>query len=249
MGPVDWAPGEALGAPDHPHRGFETVTYLLEGHMQHRDSAGHGADLGPGDVQWMSAGSGIVHSELPQPEFKAAGGRLHGFQIWVNLPSAHKMTPPRYQGIPADEIPTARSADGRIGVKVIAGESLGATAVTNTLSPITYLHFTLQPGAALIQPLLAEHQALAYVFAGQVRLGRDHTVVAEGQMALTGNGEGLRLAVDQSGTAATELLLLAGRPIREPVVRHGPFVMNTREQILDAIRDYQTGRLGRTTQS
>ncbi len=243
MGPVDWAPGQALGAPDHPHRGFETVTYLLEGRMQHRDSAGHVAELGPGDVQWMTAGGGIVHSELPHPAFKAAGGRLHGFQIWVNLPSHQKMISPRYQGLPANEIPTAQSADGRVTVKVIAGESMGARGSIDTHSPITYLHFAMQPGAALMQPLSAADNALVYVFAGQARLGLEASLVAEGQMAMLGSGEELCLAVDPTATSAAQLLLLAGRPLGEPVVRQGPFVMNTREQILEAIRDYQTGRM------
>ncbi len=243
MGPVDWAPGEALGAPDHPHRGFETVTYLLEGRMQHRDSAGHVAELGPGDVQWMTAGGGIVHSELPHPEFKAAGGRLHGFQIWVNLPSHRKMTSPRYQGRPAGEIPTARNSDGRVTVKVIAGESMGVRGTVDTHNPITYLHFTLQPGATLVQPLSAANNALVYVFAGRARVGHEAHMVVEGQMAMLGSGDGVPLAADPSAASVAELLLLAGRPLGEPVVRHGPFVMNTREQIQEAIRDYQAGRM------
>jgi redox-sensitive bicupin YhaK (pirin superfamily) len=244
MGPVDWAPGQAIGAPDHPHRGFETVTYLLAGRMRHRDSHGHSADLGPGDAQWMTAGAGVVHSEMPHPDLLAAGGRVHGFQLWVNLPAADKLMPPRYQDLPAVQIPTAHSQDGTVAVRVIAGAALGVHAAIDTRIPITYLHFTLQPGARHWQPLTRGHNAFAYLFAGEASLGGPPLRVGAGQAALLGDGDGLELAVPPEATAAAELLLLAGPPLGEPVARYGPFVMNTHAEIVQAIRDYQTGRMG-----
>ncbi len=244
LGPVNWAPGEAIGAPDHPHRGFETVTYLLAGRMQHRDSAGHQGDLEPGDVQWMTAGSGVVHSELPHPEFFASGGVLHGFQIWVNLPAAQKLMAPRYQDIPAGKIPTSCSADGKVRIKVIAGEALGVQAMIDTVIPITYLHFTLEPGARHLQPLDGDQNALAYVFGGELLAGAGDTRVSEGEAALFGAGEGALLVVPEEAEGPAEVLLLAGRPLNEPVARHGPFVMNSREEIEQALRDYHDGTLG-----
>src|SRR5438128_1845666 len=159
MGPVDYGPGEAVGAPDHPHRGFETITYMLEGEFEHEDSAGHRGVLRAGDVQWMTAGAGIVHSEMPSRRIREQGGRVHGFQIWVNLPAKDKMARPRYQGIPSARIPTARSADGRARVKVIAGEALGARAITDTHTPIAYQDWTLEAGADVALPLPAEQPA------------------------------------------------------------------------------------------
>src|SRR5436305_1692535 len=153
MGPVDYAPGEAVGAPDHPHRGFETVTYVLEGSMEHEDSAGHRGRLGPGDVQWMTAGAGIVHSEEPSRELREKGGRVHGFQIWVNLPARLKMTRPRYQDVPAASIPTAQTGDGRAKVKIIAGEALGRKAVIETHTPIVHQDWTLEAGADVTLPI------------------------------------------------------------------------------------------------
>src|SRR5918911_2549399 len=151
MGPMTLAPGEAKGAPDHPHRGFETVTYVLSGEMEHKDSQGHAGKLSAGDVQWMTAGAGVVHSEMPSVEFQRTGGRLHGFQLWVNLPRQHKMMKPRYQEIPAANIPTARTEDGSVTVRMIAGQALGAQAVIETVTPIMYLHFTLRPGGRVGQ--------------------------------------------------------------------------------------------------
>lgn len=161
MGPKDLAPGEARGAPDHPHRGFETVTYLLSGSMEHKDSQGRAGKLTPGDVQWMTAGAGVIHSELPTREFAQTGGRLHGFQLWVNLPRRDKMMQPRYQEIPAAKIPSAQTEDGLVTVRVIAGESLGAQAVIETRTPIIYLHCTLLPGGSLSQTVPIEYNAFA----------------------------------------------------------------------------------------
>lgn len=244
MGPVDWPPNGAIGAPPHPHRGFETVTYLLQGAMQHRDSGGHAGDLNPGDVQWMTAGAGVVHSELPHPDFQRTGGVMHGFQLWVNLPAAEKMIAPRYQDIPSDDIPKARSADGKVEVVVIAGEALGQQAVIDTRIPISFLHFRIAPGGVIEQPLSAGHNAFAYVFDGAVQLGDEALLVSSGQAALLSDGGQLRLAVADEATTPAQLLLLAGPVLNEPVARHGPFVMNTAAEIEQAIIDYRDGRLG-----
>jgi redox-sensitive bicupin YhaK (pirin superfamily) len=245
LGPVRWGPGEGIGAPDHPHRGFETVTYLLSGGFQHKDSAGHAGKLNPGDVQWMTAGSGVVHSELPSDAFMRDGGVMHGFQIWVNLPARDKMIKPRYQEIPSAEIPLAISANGKVKVHVIAGASLGQSAVIETRTPITYLHFTIQPGGEIEQAVPAGYNALIYLISGEVQTGKDQKLVREGQMARLGDGDVVRLAVASSdATLPADLLLLAGQPLNEPVARYGPFVMNTREEIEQAFRDYQSGRMG-----
>ena len=245
MGPVDWAPGKAIGAPDHPHRGFETVTYLLAGRMRHRDSSGHAANLGPGDVQWMTAGAGVVHSEMPHPDLLRNGGPVHGFQLWLNLPAVDKMIAPRYQDLRAERIPTAATADGLVQVRVIAGESLGARAAIDTRIPIIFLHFTLRPGATYEQPLIPGHNAFVYVFAGEAAVGSPPTRVARAHAAILGDGDRVGLSLDNEATAYAELLLLAGPPLNEPVARYGPFVMNTQEQIAQAVRDYQAGRMGR----
>lgn len=245
LGPTDYAPGKAVGAPDHPHRGFETVTYILEGRLAHKDSQGNSGLLGPGDVQWMTAGSGVVHSELPEEEFKRSGGRMHGFQLWVNLPARDKMIRPRYQDILAERIPKAQTADGWVKVRVIAGESLGSQAVIDTRTPIMYLHFTIAPGAYISQAVPADYNAFAYVFSGEGRLGAGEQAVVEGQMALFAqDGDEVRLAVSETAKAPLEVLLIAGVPLNEPVVRYGPFVMNTEEEIYQAIEDYQNGKMG-----
>jgi quercetin 2,3-dioxygenase len=171
MGPADYAAGEAVGAPDHPHRGFETVTYMLAGEFEHEDSAGHRGLLRAGDVQWMTAGAGIVHSEMPSAQIREGGGRVHGFQIWINLPARLKMTRPRYQELASADIPRARSPDGRAEVRLIAGEALGARAVIDTHTPIVYQDWTLQPGADVTVSLLPEQRGLVYVFEGMARVG------------------------------------------------------------------------------
>jgi quercetin 2,3-dioxygenase len=246
MGPADLGPGEAKGAPDHPHRGFETVTYLLDGRMEHRDSQGNAGRLEPGDVQWMTAGAGVVHSEMPERVFAAAGGRMHGFQLWVNLPRRDKMMAPRYQEVSSEKIPVASSPDGRIRVRVMAGEALGVKAVIDTRTPIVYLHYTLAPGAAVTQPVPRAYNAFAYVFGGEGRIGRDGRAVADGQMAiLSTDADEVQLAAPDHATSPLQALLIAGVPLGEPVARYGPFVMNTREEIAQAVQDYQSGRMGR----
>jgi redox-sensitive bicupin YhaK (pirin superfamily) len=244
MGPADYAPGEAVGAPDHPHRGFETVTYMLDGAFEHEDSAGNRGRIAAGDVQWMTAGRGVVHSEMPSREIRDEGGRVHGFQIWVNLPARDKMMAPRYQEVPSARIPEASTADGLARVRVVAGEALGARAVIDTRIPIVYQDWTLEPGADVVQPLDRGHNAMAFVFGGAVRVGEDSRPVADGQLAILGAGEGVRLSVPKDAPGGGRLLLLAGQPLDEPVARYGPFVMNTRSEIMDAVLDFQAGRLG-----
>ncbi len=246
MGPVDYAPGQAVGAPDHPHRGFETVTYVLEGELEHEDSAGHRGALRAGDVQWMTAGGGIVHSEEPSRALRERGGRVHGFQVWVNLPARLKMTTPRYQEIPAAKIPTAATPDGKARVRVVAGEALGARAVIDTHTPIVYQDWSIDEGADVTTALPADHQALVYVFEGGARLGDDGRAVADGQMAILGPGEAVRL---RGAPGGGRLLLLAGVPLGEPVARYGPFVMNSEDEIAEAVRDFQSGRMGEITRT
>jgi redox-sensitive bicupin YhaK (pirin superfamily) len=238
LGPVVYAAGEATGAPDHPHRGFETVTYVLEGESEHEDSAGHRGLLGPGDVQWMTAGAGIVHSEMPSKRLQNAGGRMHGFQVWVNLPARDKMMKPRYQEVKSASIPRASSADGKATVRVIAGEALGVSAVIETRTPIVYHHWSLAPGASVQQPVPTQFTVFAYVFSGELTIaGR---VVRDGQMAVLGPGEVVEMGTQQQA----ELLLLGGVPLNEPMARYGPFVMNSQAELAQAFRDFQTGVMG-----
>ncbi len=242
MGPVDWAPGTAIGAPDHPHRGFETVTYLLEGKVVHRDSHGHAATLGPGDVQWMTAGSGVVHSEMPDREFQRGGGTMHGFQIWVNLPRAKKMMAPRYQDIPAGKSPVLFNADKTVRVRILAGELWGTRAALSTEIPITYLHVTLDPGATFQGELPADQNAFFYFIRGEAAVGPEATEARSGDLVLLDrDGEAITLT---AGPQGADVLVLAATPLNEPVARYGPFVMNTPEEIRQAFADYQSGKMG-----
>ncbi|MFL6210792.1 MAG: pirin family protein [Pyrinomonadaceae bacterium] len=245
MGPMNVAPGAAKGAPDHPHRGFETVTYMLSGEMEHKDSQGHAGKLSAGDVQWMTAGAGVVHSEMPSAEFQRTGGRLHGFQLWVNLPQQHKLMTPRYQEIPAARIPGARTADGLVTVRVIAGEALGARAVIETVTPIMYLHFTLRPGGRVMQSVQQGYNAFAYIVDGEGLFGADGERAARGQMVMFAS-DGDEVLIENPADAGTplEVLLIAGVPLNEPVARYGPFVMNTEGEIRQAIEDYRQGKMG-----
>jgi redox-sensitive bicupin YhaK (pirin superfamily) len=243
MGPADYAPGEAKGAPDHPHRGFETVTYMLEGKFQHKDSQGHSGKLGPGDVQWMTAASGVIHSEMPDDEFTQKGGRIHGFQLWVNLPRRDKMTKPHYQEIPVSKIPQAKSPDSRVAAKVIAGEALGVNAVIETRTPIMYVHFTLQPNGEIEQPVPPEYNAFAYVVDGEGLFGSNKKWTARGQLAIFSTGDTVSIK-NASQSIPLDVLLIAGVPLNEPVARYGPFVMNEPQEIEQAIQDYRSGRMG-----
>jgi redox-sensitive bicupin YhaK (pirin superfamily) len=241
LGPTRFAPGEARGFPPHPHRGFETVTYLLDGEMQHRDSWGNHGTLRPGDVQWMTAGSGLVHSELPGETLVREGGTLHGFQLWVNLPKQDKMTSPRYQDTPAAAIPVARNPEATVTAKVVAGESLGTKGVIETRIPTLYLHLTLEPGAWFEQAIPKTSNAFAYVIEGT---GDFHGIQArEDQVALFDRrGEGVHIANGEASRLS--VLLLAGEPIGQPVARYGPFVMNSKEELVQAVDDYREGRMG-----
>ena len=235
MGPADYAPGEAVGAPWHPHRGFETVTYLLAGEMEHEDSVGSKGVITPGDVQWMTAGKGIIHSELPTKKMLDEGGLLHGFQIWVNLPAKDKMMNPRYQDITSDQSPTVEK-DG-VWVRVIAGECLGIESSIDTVIPITYVHVKMEPGASLEKNLDKELNGMIYVFKGEVSV--EGKPVKDGSLALLSVGSQVKIESKEE----SEFLILAGPELNEPIARYGPFVMNTREEILQAIDDYQRGIL------
>ena len=243
LGPVTYGPGEAVGAPDHPHRGFETVSYILEGAVEHEDSAGHRGVINAGDVQWMTAGGGIVHSEMPTRALLENGGRVHGFQIWVNLPRRLKLTQPRYQDVPAAAIPAAATADRKARAKIIAGSALGVNAVIETHTPIVFQDWTLEPGADVTIEISRDQQVLAYVFGGAIEI--EGRAVRDGQMAILGEGDAVRLTGGEGG----RLLLLAGVPHREPVARYGPFVMTTEDELVQAFRDYQSGRMGEITRT
>lgn len=239
LGPVEHAPGEAKGAPDHPHRGFETVTYVLEGAMEHEDSQGNRGRLGPGDVQWMTAGSGVIHSEMPSEEIRRSGGRLHGFQLWVNLPRRDKMMRPRYQELRAAELPSAASEDGKVRVTVLAGESLGTQASIDTRTPILYLHVRLAPGARFTQAVPASYNAFAFVFRGEAAFG-DRAARENDTVILERDGDEVVISSENGA----ELLLIGGEPLGEPVARYGPFVMNSIGEIRQAMLDYESGHFG-----
>ncbi|MEF8793310.1 pirin family protein [Thiohalorhabdus sp.] len=242
MGPKDWAPGQAQGAPDHPHRGFETVTYMLDGRFEHRDSFGFSGQLNPGDVQWMTAGAGVVHSEMPEETLRRDGGRVHGIQLWVNLPATDKWVQPRYQDTPAERIPEVTGDWGR--ARVIAGEALGASAVIETRIPILYLHLTIEPGHEVTVEVPAAYQGFVYPLAGSGTVSVGDNALADGELGLLGEGEPVRLGAPAGTDQPADLLLVAGRPLGEPVARYGPFVMTNREEIDQAFQDFRDGRMG-----
>jgi redox-sensitive bicupin YhaK (pirin superfamily) len=241
MGPRHLAPGEAKGAPDHPHRGFETVTYVLDGEFEHEDSAGHSGRLGPGDVQWMTAGAGVVHSEMPSTRLQTDGGQLHALQLWVNLPAADKMTPPRYQEYAAGRIPSVEREG--VTARVVAGRFGDIAGAVETRIPITYLHLTMRPGSKVELPLPADQNAMAYVIAGEVAVG-DRRATEASLVVFHRDGDGIELRVTDDAAHPADVLVLAATPINEPLVRYGPFVMNTRAEIIQAIEDFRAGRMG-----
>jgi quercetin 2,3-dioxygenase len=244
LGPVTIAAGAAAGVPPHPHAGFEVVSYVLQGRLEHRDSRGHRGSLGPGDVQWMTAGAGIIHSEMPGTALRERGGTLEAIQLWINLPARDKQMPPRYGDLAATTRPIATSADGLATVRVMSGEALGARAGLPLRTPITYLHWTLEPGAIVDQPLAEGTEALAYVLSGQGQFGADRRVASRDELVrFEREGAHVTLAVPVGGER-TEVLLLAGPPTGEPVARSGPFVMNTMAEIRKAIEDYHAGAMG-----
>jgi redox-sensitive bicupin YhaK (pirin superfamily) len=247
MGEVEYAPGEPKGTAWHPHRGFETVTYIIDGIFEHQDSNGGGGVITNGDTQWMTAGAGILHIEKPPESLVVSGGLFHGFQLWVNLPRAQKWLPPRYQDLRAREVALASSPDGGALVRIIAGELAGHKGPGSTYSPMTMIHATLSPGARLTLPWRADYNALVYDMAGVGTVGAEARPIEAGQLAVLGSGNTLTVSAAQgqeSRSPNLEILILGGRPIGEPVAWMGPFVMNTREEIMQAVSDYQAGRLG-----
>jgi redox-sensitive bicupin YhaK (pirin superfamily) len=242
MGEVDYGPGEPKGTPWHPHRGFETVTYIIDGTFRHQDSNGGGGLITNGDTQWMTAGSGLLHIEAPPEELVVSGGLFHGFQLWVNLPARMKMTTPRYQDIRAGQVALLSSADGGALLRVIAGSFGGHDGPGVTHTPIALVHATVSAGAQVRLPWQADFNALAYVLAGSGSAGTEKRPVQMGQLAVFGAGDGIAFAAGPRQDM--DILLLGGQPIREPVAAYGPFVMNTRAELVQAFEDYQAGRLG-----
>ena len=247
IGEVEYAPGEPKGTPWHPHRGFETVTYMMDGVLRHEDSTGGGGVISDGDTQWMTAGKGILHIETPPEEIVRAGGLFHGLQLWVNLPSSEKWVEPRYQDLTGDAVRLLSTDDGGALVRLIAGDLGGVRGPGSTRSPMTMIHATVSPGARLVLPWPEDYNALAYVLAGNALMGRERRPVEGGQLTVFGPGHVITVegAARQEGPATVlELLVLGGLPIREPVAWAGPFVMNTEAEIHQAIDDFHAGKLG-----
>jgi len=241
MGEVDYAPYEPKGTDWHPHRGFETVTYIIDGTFEHQDSHGGGGLITNGATQWMTAGAGILHIETPPEALVLSGGLFHGIQLWVNLPSKDKMAPPRYQNLEADQSELLSSPDGGALVRLIAGDIAGHRGPGGTYTPITMAHATISPGARLELPWRSDFNALDYVLGGHGTVGSERRPVSTGQLVVFGAGDSFTI---DGTSSALEVLLLGGQPIREPVAAYGPFVMNTRAELVQAVEDFQAGRLG-----
>ncbi len=247
MGEVEYAPGEPKGTAWHPHRGFETVTYMLDGLLDHQDSNGGGGSITDGDTQWMTAGSGLLHIEAPPEWLVQKGGLFHGVQLWVNLPRAQKMAAPRYQDLRATEVGLVTSADAGALVRIIAGDLGGQRGPGATYTPMTMLHATVQPTATLDLPWDPDFNALVYVLSGAGTVGMERRPVRTGNLAVLGAGDFVTLAADRSQdgrSPALDVLVLGGRPIRESIAWAGPFVMNTKAEVMAAYEDFQKGRLG-----
>jgi quercetin 2,3-dioxygenase len=253
MGEVDYAPGEPKGTPWHPHRGFETVTYLLDGTFEHQDSNGGGGLITNGDTQWMTAGKGILHIEKPPEELVVSGGLFHGVQLWVNLPREQKWVDPRYQDLRGGAVGLVASADAGALLRIIAGDLAGHAGPGSTYTPMTMLHATVAPGASADVPWNPDFNALGYVLAGDGFVGADRRPVRTGQLVVFGpahSGDAEDIVRVEAASAqdsrhpSLEILLLGGRPIREPVAWGGPFVMNNKAEVLEAFEDFQAGRLG-----
>ncbi|HEV7148719.1 MAG TPA: pirin family protein [Pedococcus sp.] len=248
MGEVEYAPGEPKGTPWHPHRGFETVTYIIDGIFDHHDSFGGGGTITNGDTQWMTAGAGILHIEAPPEHLVLSGGLFHGFQLWVNLPKVDKLKAPAYQDLRSSEVGLLTSADGGTLLRVIAGDVAGVTGPGSTHTPMAMVHATVAPGGQLDLPWRRDFNALVYVMSGDGFVGPDQTPIGTGQLAVLGAGDALRLSASpnqqQRFAAGLDVVILGGLPIREPVAWAGPFVMNTRAELAQAFEDYQAGRLG-----
>jgi redox-sensitive bicupin YhaK (pirin superfamily) len=247
MGEVEYGPGEPKGTAWHPHRGFETVTYMIDGIMQHQDSVGGGGVITDGDTQWMTAGGGILHIERPPETLVASGGLFHGIQLWVNLPAKDKWVPPRYQDIRGRDVGLLSSADAGALVRVIAGELSGHTGPGITHTPMAMLHATVSPGARVVVPWRRDFNALVYILAGKGFVGSDRRPVVTGQLVVLGGGDTIEVSADErqeSRSPSLEALIMGGLPIREPVAAYGPFVMSTRAEIVQAFEDYEKGKLG-----
>jgi redox-sensitive bicupin YhaK (pirin superfamily) len=247
MGEVDYAPGEPKGTPWHPHRGFETVTYIIDGTFLHQDSHGGGGVIENGATQWMTAGGGILHIETPPEELVMSGGLFHGTQLWVNLPAKDKFIPPAYQNIEGQQTTLIASADGGALVRIIAGDIGEFHGPGSTHTPITYAHATIAPGAQLSVPWRADFNALVYVLSGNGTVGTERRPIRSGQLAVLGAGDRITVTANDaqdSNRPALEVLLLGGQPIREPVAHYGPFVMNTVEELQQALDDFRAGKLG-----
>jgi len=242
MGEVDYGPGEPRGTDWHPHRGFETVTYMIDGTFQHQDSSGGGGVISNGGTQWMTAGGGILHIETPPEELVVSGGLFHGIQLWVNLPAKDKMVAPRYQSLEGDDVTLLSSADGGALLRLIAGDVGGSSGPGSTYTPVTVAHATISPGAQLVLPWRKDFNALAYVLDGRGTAGTERHPVEAGQLVVFGPGE--TLTFDGHASRPFDVLVLGGRPIREPVAQYGPFVMNTRAELAQAVDDFNAGRLG-----
>ncbi len=249
IGAVEYAPGEAKGTPWHPHRGFETVTYMIDGAFEHQDSTGGGGLITNGSTQWMTAGAGILHIEKPPESLVAKGGLFHGTQLWVNLPAANKMLEPRYQSLESSDVTLLASDDGASIVRVIAGEVAGHRGPGDTFTPITYLHATIPAGCRLTVPWNPGFNALVYALNGNGFAGPHRVEMLEGELAVFGDGDAITIEANpvQPGHSPNgwDVLLLGGQPINEPVARYGPFVMNSREEIIQAMEDFRAGRMGR----
>ena len=248
MGEVDYAPGEPKGTAWHPHRGFETVTYIIDGIFDHQDSFGGGGTITDGDTQWMTAGSGILHIEAPPEHLVVSGGLFHGFQLWVNLPRSDKLLAPRYQDLRSGAVALLRSRDGGALVRVIAGDVAGQVGPGSTHTPMSMVHATIAPGAQLELPWRPDFNALVYVMSGDGFVGPSQSPIGTGQLAVLGRGDALRLSAARSQqarhAAGLDVVILGGAPIREPIAWAGPFVMNTRAELMQAFEDHNAGRLG-----
>jgi quercetin 2,3-dioxygenase len=248
MGEVEYSPGEAKGTAWHPHRGFETVTYIIDGTFEHQDSNGGGGVITNGDTQWMTAGGGILHIEKPPEALVASGGLFHGIQLWVNLPRVQKLIAPRYQDLRGGQVALLTSPDAGSLIRVIAGDVGGHAGPGSTYTPMTMVHATIAPGASLTLPWRPDFNALAYVLAGRGTVGVEQIDVRTGQLTVFGAGESITIAAannqDDRHAAGLDVLLLGGKPIQEPIAWAGPFVMNTKEEVQQAFADFQAGRLG-----
>ena len=247
MGEVDYAPGEPKGTPWHPHRGFETVTYIIDGVFDHQDSHGGGGSITNGDTQWMTAGAGILHIETPPEWLVQSGGLFHGIQLWVNLPRDEKLTNPAYQDIGSSQVALLASADAGSLVRVIAGQIDGHAGPGSTHTPMALVHASVEPGARLDLPWNPDFNALVYVLGGSGSVGNDGQPIKTGQAAVFGSGDFLTITADarqESRMPQLDVIVVGGRPIREPLAWAGPFVMNTKAEVLAAYEDFQKGRFG-----